>query len=115
MKSVLMFKSEEQEREIVINDGNGKDVENVLRQNTNLKVNLVERKWFNKIIGFRSKTKRKMIIASIVYLAIFAGIINAISDNDKTEKAEEPEIEEVATAQNDDADDNKNDNDKKEK
>src|SRR5690625_7935727 len=99
MKSVLMFKSEEQEREIVINDGNGKDVENVLRQNANLKVNLVERKWFNKIIGFRSKTKWKMILASFIYLAIFAAIVGAFSD-DKTEKAEEPEIEEVATAQN---------------
>src|SRR5690625_5767816 len=114
MKSVLMFKSEEQEREIVINDGNGKDVENVLRQTSNLKVNLVERKWFNKIIGFRSKTKWKMILASFIYLAIFAAIVGAFSDNDKAEKAEEPEIEEVATAQNDGADDKKDDNDKKE-
>ena len=115
MKSVLLFDGDNNQRELIINDGNGKKVENIIRQNTNLKVNLVERKWFNKIIGFRSKTKRKMIIASIVYLAIFAGIINAISDNDKTEKAEEPEIEEVATAQNDGADDKKDDNDKKEK
>src|SRR5690625_1194301 len=114
MKSVLVFKSEEQEREIVINDGNGKDIENVLRQNANLKVNLVERKWFNKIIGFRSKTKWKMILASFIYLAIFAAIVGAFSD-DKTEKAEEPEIEEVATAQNDGADDKRDDNDKKEK
>src|SRR5690625_2463635 len=114
MKSVLVFKSEGLEREIVINDGNGKDVENVLRQNTNLKVNLVERKWFNKIIGFRSKTKWKMILASFIYLAIFAAIVGAFFD-DKTEKAEEPEIEEVATAQNDGADDKRDDNDKKEK
>src|SRR5690625_3313734 len=114
MKSVLVFKNEGQEREIIINDGNGRNVENILRQNTNLKVSLVERKWYNKIIGFRSKTKWKMILASFIYLAIFAAIVGAFSD-DKTEKAEEPEIEEVATAQNDGADDKKDDNDKKEK
>src|SRR5690625_1682461 len=113
MKSVFVFKSEGLEREIVINDGNGKDVENVLRQNTNLKVNLVERKWFNKIIGFRSKTKWKMILASFIYLAIFAAIVGAFSD-DKTEKAEELEIEEVAATQVDGVDD-KNDDDKKKK
>src|SRR5690625_2446186 len=115
MKSVLLFDGDNNQRELIINDGNGKKVENIIRQNTNLKVNLVERKWFNKIIGFRSKTKRKMIIASIVYLAIFAGIINAISDNDKTEKAEEPEIEEVAATQVDGVDDKNDDDDKKEK
>src|SRR5690625_5736037 len=56
-----------------------------------------------------------MILASFIYLAIFAAIVGAFSDNDKAEKAEEPEIEEVATAQNDGADDKKDDNDKKEK
>src|SRR5690625_2367050 len=55
-----------------------------------------------------------MILASFIYLAIFAAIVGAFSD-DKTEKAEEPEIEEVATAQNDGADDKKDDDDKKEK
>jgi len=113
MKSVLVFKNEGQEREIIINDGNGRNVENILRQNTNLKVSLVERKWYNKIIGFRSKTKWKMILASFIYLAIFAAIVGAFSDGNKIEKAEESETEEVVATQDDGADDKNDDDDKK--
>src|SRR5690625_1323093 len=100
MKSVLVFKNEGQEREIIINDGNGRNVENILRQNTNLKVSLVERKWYNKIIGFRSKTRWKMILASFIYLAIFAAIIGAFSDNEDN-KTKEAKTEEVSVVKDD--------------
>src|SRR5690625_2317309 len=37
MKSVLLFDGDNNQRELIINDGNGKKVENIIRQNTNLK------------------------------------------------------------------------------
>jgi hypothetical protein len=60
-------------------------------------VNLLERKWYNKILGFRSKKKWKMVIASIGYLFILFVTIGIFSDGDKPS---EQEASSVVTASN---------------
>lgn len=48
---------------------------------------LLERKWYNKILGFRSKKKWKMAIASLLYLVILIAAIDGFTESD-TEKVE---------------------------
>lgn len=54
---------------------------------------LLERKWYNKILGFRSKKKWKMVFASIVYLLILFAAVDGFTESD-AEKAETAAAEE---------------------
>lgn len=58
-------------------------------QANGIETTFLERKWFNKILGFRSKKKWKMAIATIGYLFIFFTAIDAFNESDaeKEEKA----------------------------
>lgn len=42
-----------------------------------------QEKWYKKIIGFRSGTKWKMVVACFVYLTIIGGITGAFKDEKK--------------------------------
>lgn len=68
--------------------GKGKDIEQLIRTNTNIEIHKTERKWYQKILGFRSGNKVKMVIASLIYLIIVVSIFNTV-----TGKKEEPKQE----------------------
>lgn len=56
-----------------------------------VQVTFLERKWYNKILGFRSKKKWKMTVACLGYLFLFAFLVGLFSDNDKpAEQASAP-------------------------
>lgn len=52
-----------------------------------IEVHFIDRKWFNKIIGYRSKKKWKMVLTSLVYISILIMALNVFIESD-TEKAE---------------------------
>lgn len=64
-----------------------KDLTKALQEN-GISTSTTERKWYNKILGFRSKKKWKMIFASIIYLLFVIAAIDGITESDaeKTER-----------------------------
>jgi hypothetical protein len=62
------------------------DLTEELRKN-GISVTILERKWYNKILGFRSKKKWKMAVAVLGYLLILFVAIDVFVESD-TEKAE---------------------------
>lgn len=76
-----------------------KDLTNAL-QDHGVSITTLERKWFNKILGFRSKKKWKMAIASLFYLVILIAAIDGFTESgeEKVERvaAETKEAEEKA-------------------
>ncbi|QWH63953.1 DUF3862 domain-containing protein (plasmid) [Bacillus mycoides] len=61
------------------------DIERLIKTNTSIQIDKVERKLHNKILGFRSNTKWKMILASAVYLFIMVAAVSGFMDK-KEEK-----------------------------
>ncbi|MEH7122075.1 hypothetical protein V7127_02400 [Bacillus sp. JJ1773] len=55
-------------------------------QSNGIHITFIERKWYNKILGFRSKKKWKMITASLTYLIITLMIVGAFSEDDSAVK-----------------------------
>ena len=56
---------------------------------------MIERKWYNKILGFRSKTKWKMATAGAVYAFLFVAVIGGLAgDDEEPIAADEVEAEE---------------------
>lgn len=74
-------------------------------ENLGMKTVKLERKWYNKVYGFRSKKKWKMAIASVVYLMLFFGVIGMFSGEDEpdvvdaTEETEQVSDEEAEKAE----------------
>lgn len=67
----------------------GQDVEAFIKKFTNINVIPIQRKWYNKIIGFRSKKKWKMITASFIYLLLLGSCANLFASNDHEELAKQ--------------------------
>ncbi|MBN6887775.1 hypothetical protein ACUXCC_002922 [Cytobacillus horneckiae] len=63
-----------------------------------VQTNILERKWYNKILGFRSKKKWKMAIASIMYLFMALVIFNIAYESD-AEKADKVAAQEKIEAE----------------
>jgi len=55
-----------------------------INANTNIRLEEIPRKWWNKILGFRSRTKWKMVVATIAYLMIIGGIVDATNERPTT-------------------------------
>lgn len=60
----------------------GKELTSLLKSNTKINVNIIDRPFWRKILGFRSRTKWKMVVATLVYLAILGNIVSP-DDNSK--------------------------------
>ncbi|MFC8057790.1 hypothetical protein [Bacillus cereus] len=91
IKAIMNFKGLHTQFEFIPTE-ELKEIENLLRTNTHLHVEKLERKWHNKILGFRSQNKFKMIFASLVYLFIVISTINGCVDK----KIEQQKIASVA-------------------
>ncbi|MGG0722860.1 excalibur calcium-binding domain-containing protein [Bacillus mycoides] len=65
----------------------GKDIERFIENNTSIEIHKVHRKWYSKILGFRSNTKWKMVVACIIYLFILTAGISGMIDNKNENKA----------------------------
>ncbi|WP_336967253.1 hypothetical protein [Bacillus cereus] len=63
------------------------DIERLIQTNTSIQINKVERKLHNKILGFRSNTKWKMVVASAVYLFIVIAAISGFMDKKENKVA----------------------------
>ncbi|EOW9528747.1 hypothetical protein ACO11K_002457 [Bacillus cytotoxicus] len=87
IKSVIRFKGVQKNLEITPTEETD-EIEKLLRSDTNLSIETLNRKWYNKILGFRSKKKSKMIIASTIYLLIIVTTINILVD--KKENKNQP-------------------------
>lgn len=87
LKSEFHFKGSEP-LTFVANE-NGQDVEAFIKKFTNINVIPIQRKWYNKIIGFRSKKKWKMITASFIYLLLLGSCANLFASNDHEELAKQ--------------------------
>ncbi|MDM5188554.1 excalibur calcium-binding domain-containing protein [Bacillus sp. DX4.1] len=74
----------------------GKDIERFIENNTSIEIHKVHRKWYSKILGFRSNTKWKMVVACIIYLFILTAGISGMIDN-KNEKEAAPATKVVNT------------------
>ncbi|PHD58264.1 hypothetical protein COF61_23460 [Bacillus toyonensis] len=74
----------------------GKDIERFIENNTSIEIHKVRRKWYKKILGFRSNTKWKMVVACIIYLFILTAGINGMIDN-KNENTAAPTTKVVDT------------------
>ncbi|WP_026572513.1 hypothetical protein [Bacillus sp. UNC438CL73TsuS30] len=77
------------------------DLTKKLKEN-NVSVTILKRKWFNKILGFRSKKKWKMVTAIIGYLLIIAFIGNLFNGGNNKEVSQ-PMKEESKQIKNDTA------------
>ncbi|PFR81963.1 hypothetical protein COK42_23865 [Bacillus cereus] len=71
-----------------IPNGSGKEIESLIKSYTDIEIHKTERKWYQKVLGFRSDNKVKMAIASLIYLVIVVSIFNTV-----TGKKEEPKQE----------------------
>ncbi|PGE00020.1 DUF3862 domain-containing protein [Bacillus pseudomycoides] len=96
IKSIFRFKGINKTFELTAKE-DGKKIESFIKNNTNLETHLIQRKFRNKILGFRSNTKWKMVVAIAVYLFIAVATISAIFDK-KEEKAASTNVK---TSQND--------------
>src|SRR5699024_9128418 len=50
--------------------------------------NLLERKWYNKILGFRTKKKWKMVIATFAYLMLIAIVVGMFTGGEESVQEE---------------------------
>ena len=70
IKAVMIFKGIHKTFDFIPTEQT-KDIEKLLQVNTSLHIEKIERKWFNKVLGYRSQTKWKMIFASAIYLFLY--------------------------------------------
>ncbi|AFQ20054.1 DUF3862 domain-containing protein [Bacillus thuringiensis] len=83
IKSIFQFKGISKTFELIVKE-DGKKVESFIQNNTSIETQKVHRKFRNKILGFRSNTKWKMVVASAVYLFIAVAAVSGFMD--KTEE-----------------------------
>ncbi|EMA6344844.1 hypothetical protein U3450_003900 [Bacillus cytotoxicus] len=99
LKSVFEFKGTNESFTFVPTD-KGKDIESLIRSNTTLEIIKLERKWYQKILGFRSGKKWKMVVACLGYLLILGTIVNMFSGkNDNSQQKANETIQTTSAAE----------------
>lgn len=78
LKSVISFYAADRLRRVTLVDGTGEEVETFIKEHTPVQLKIIEQKWYNKIPGFRSETRWKMITSAIVYLWVIGLMYNLI-------------------------------------
>ncbi|MFT2139067.1 hypothetical protein [Bacillus cereus] len=73
------------------------DIERLIQTSTSIQINKMERKLHNKILGFRSNTKWKMVVASAVYLFIAIAAISGFMDKKENKVASSTPKQEAKT------------------
>lgn len=68
----------------------GKDLVSLLQSNTGLKISILDRPWWRKILGFRSNTKWKMAVAMVIYIILFGKIVGAFTSNNSAPASTTP-------------------------
>ncbi|MGG3443610.1 hypothetical protein [Bacillus nitratireducens] len=86
IKAVMIFKSIHKTFEFIPTEQT-KDIEKLLQTNTSIQIEKIKRKWFNKILGYRSHTKWKMIFASAIYLFFTFTAISGFTEKKTKETA----------------------------
>lgn len=75
----LIFHADEKRfRKLTLNDDRREAIIDFVQENTPAQLEIVQLKWYNNIPGFRSGTRWKMIMSSIVYLWILGIVFNII-------------------------------------
>lgn len=82
-KTAIILSGESHTTTLVVME-KGKDLVPLLRSNTGLKILILDRLWWRKILGFRSNTKWKMVIAIVVYIILAGKVVGAFNGNDST-------------------------------
>jgi len=80
-QSVFVLKNDIRTYELKVTQ-KGKDVASLIKANSGIRLEEIPRKWWNKILGFRSKSKWKMAVAIVGYLAIFGMVGSSIFGED---------------------------------
>ncbi|AUD21124.1 hypothetical protein ACS2U0_09665 [Bacillus cereus group sp. BC251] len=86
IKAIMLFKGIHKTFEFIPTEQT-KDIEKLLQINTSIQIVKIERKWFNKVLGYRSQTKWKMIFASAIYLFFIFTAISGFSEKKTKENA----------------------------
>lgn len=86
IKAVMIFKGIHKTFDFIPTEQT-KDIEKLLQVNTSLHIEKIERKWFNKVLGYRSQTKWKMIFASAIYLFFIFTAISGFTEEKTKETA----------------------------
>ncbi|MBY0597663.1 excalibur calcium-binding domain-containing protein [Bacillus bingmayongensis] len=80
-----------------IPNGSGKEIESLIKSYTDIEIHKTERKWYQKILGFRSGNKVKMVIASLIYVFIIGSIFNTIINKKEDQKTNQEVAPTVTT------------------
>jgi hypothetical protein len=83
MKTELIF---DDSRRIIQLMSDGKSIVGYLKLNTDLTFIEVERAWYNKIFGFRSRSKTKMATASAAYILMLGSCASILIGGDTEEE-----------------------------
>ncbi|MCC2351993.1 hypothetical protein [Bacillus pacificus] len=75
----------------------GKEIERFIQDNTSIEIERLQRKWYQKILGFRSGKKWKMVVAFLIYIMIIGTIGNMISGKDNKKDADNNTIQTAST------------------
>lgn len=78
MKTSLAFHGDGRIRKLTVDNKDGKKIERFTKEQTPVDVYVMKLRWYNKLPGFRSETRWKMIAGAIIYLWIFGLIYNVI-------------------------------------
>jgi len=97
IKAVMMFKSIHKTFEFIPTEQT-KDIEKLLQTNTSIQIEKIKRKWFNKILGYRSQTKWKMIFASAIYLFFLFTAFSGFTEEKTKETANVKQSKTTSTA-----------------
>ncbi|MEC3228186.1 hypothetical protein P4W10_16085 [Bacillus thuringiensis] len=103
IKSILQFKGLSKNFELIAKE-EGKKIESFIQNNTDIGIQKVHRKFRNKILGFRSNTKWKMIVASAIYLFITVAVVSGIIDKKENKVASSTPKQEIKTENKSDKD-----------
>lgn len=87
IKAQFIFQKDLFSKELIVED-KGKEIEAIIRQH--IPVQVMQRPWWRKIIGFRSKTKWKMVVASIFYFVLITNILGSFVDSKDIKQAAQP-------------------------
>ncbi|QFK70380.1 hypothetical protein F7984_03545 [Pradoshia sp. D12] len=95
VKSVFLFKTNTNEFKIIVTE-KGKDLESLLKNQLNLKVTVLERKFSRKIVGYRSQSKPKMVVSSFLYglvvlMFIAVIVVNLQAEDEAAQHVEKAE------------------------
>ncbi|AHJ86744.1 hypothetical protein BMBtpLA_35 [Bacillus phage vB_BtS_BMBtp3] len=96
IKSILQFKGLSKNFELIVKE-EGKKIESFIQNNIDIEIQKVHRKLRNKILGFRSNTKWKMIVTSSIYLFITVAVVSGIIDKKENKVASSTPKQEIKT------------------